>query len=120
MSVQSNTYVLVGAVLPFDEFDTIHDDPYEALEPYMDSAFKGIHHHNGLCVLYDGMGGRYIAVGRVLAKSDDQNGNYGFNSPVNLTEESSAELRDEVSDLIVKHLGVQAPLSREWVLTHYR
>lgn len=118
MSVQSNTYVLVGVMLPYDHFT---EEQHENLFPeYRDSAYQGIEHYNGLCVITDGMSGKYVAIGRVLAKTDDQNGNYGFNKPLDLTEASSAELRDEVSDLIVKHFGVEAPLSRDWVFTHYR
>jgi hypothetical protein len=82
MSTQLNTYVLVGVKLPYDHFsgdDLDTDADYEKLEPYMDSAFKGIEHHNGLCVLFDGMNGKYIAAGRVLAKTDESD---GFNGAI--------------------------------------
>ncbi|WP_434681315.1 hypothetical protein J3P77_09475 [Pseudomonas sp. R1-18] len=119
MSVQSNTYLLVGVMLPYDHFDDVHDDPYEVLEPYTDSAYKGIEHHNGLCVLYDGMGGSHIAIGRVLAKSDDQNGNYGFNAPIDATTAMTPELQAEVAKLVQQQFNF-APDVRAWILTHYR
>lgn len=118
MSVQSNTYVLVGVMLPYDHFT--EEQHEELLPPYRDSAYKGIEHHNGLCVITDGMSGKYVAIGRVLAKSDDQNGNYGFNEPVDLDNASSPELRNEVEELIYEHFGFEDPSVRDWVFTHYR
>lgn len=119
MSVQSNTYLMVGAMLPYDYFDDVYDEPYESLEEYMDSPYKGIKHHDGLCVLYDGMGGRHIAIGRVLAKSDDQNGSYGFNDPIDATTAMTPELQKEVATLIQQQFNF-APDVRLWALTHYR
>lgn len=119
MSTQSNTYIMVGVMLSYDHFDDVHDDPFVALEPYMDSAYKGIEHHNGLCVIYDGMGGRHIAIGRVLAKSDDQNGNYGFNQPIDATAAMTPELHKEVTTLIQQQFDM-APDVRLWAFTHYR
>jgi serine/threonine protein phosphatase PrpC len=116
MSSQTNTYVMVGSMLPYDRLDVEHDD----IEAYRDSAYKGVHHHNGLCVIADGMGGKYIAVGRILAKTDDQNGNYGFNEPIDLDDLSRVELRIEVEKLISEHFGIEDPDVRDWVFTNYR
>lgn len=116
MSVQSNTYIMVGAKLPFDQFT---EDQYEELlEPYRDSAYKGIQHHNNLCVVADGMGGRYVFIGRVLAKTDDQNGNYGFDKPIDATAAMTPELQAEVATLIQQQFGL-APDVRLWIFTHY-
>lgn len=67
MSTQTNTYAIIGAVLPYA---LVGGENYDKFEPYFDSAFEGIHHHDGLCILGDGMGGEYAIVGKVLAKSD--------------------------------------------------
>lgn len=75
MSVQCNTYVMIGALFPYEAFK----GKYEELEPYLDSAFDGIHHHNGICVLFDGMNGKYVAVGKVLAKTENWQ---GFEEPI--------------------------------------
>jgi hypothetical protein len=112
MSVQANTYAMIGAILPFaDNFDLV-----KRLEPYMDSGFKGIHHHNGLCVLFDGMNGDYIAVGRVVAKSAN---NEGFVAPVRLpapTADEIVQLRREILQLFPGADFCVEPL----VITHYR
>ncbi|MHA6476155.1 hypothetical protein ACX1DW_01490 [Stutzerimonas sp. KH-1] len=117
MSVQSNTYIMVGTMAPYDDFT--EEQHEEQFEPYMDSPYKGIHHHNGLCVIADGMGGRYVAIGRVLAKTDDQNGDYGFSKPFDCTLAMTPELQREVATLIAQHFGFPATV-RLWAFTHYR
>ena len=110
MSVQANTYAMIGAILPY------RNDLYDSLEPYMDSAFKGIHHHEGLCVLYDGMNGEYIAVGRVIAKSGNHE---GFVAPVrfpDLEEFEAFEIESGIRALFPDEAVHVEP----FVLTHYR
>jgi len=63
MGVNVNTYIFLGV-------DFVCEDlVYEQYEPYMASAFGGIKHYKGLCVLYDDMGSEYIYVGKVKAKT---------------------------------------------------
>lgn len=117
MSVQSNTYVMVGVMLPYDELtEQQHNDS----EAYQDSAYKGIQHHNGLCVIADGMNGRYVAIGRVLAKTDDQNGNYGIDKPIDGTAAMTPDLHHEVQELLREHFEFKTPDVRVWIFTHYR
>lgn len=113
MSVQSNTYVMVGVKLDYDHFT---EDEFDELEVYRDSAYNGICHHNGLCLIEDGMGGEYCLVGRVLAKSIDEDG-----EGLPITECTvTAGLRAEVSDLLAQHFGLSEPDVRLWAFTHYR
>jgi hypothetical protein len=65
MSVQVNTYVVLGVALPYTK------DPDDRFDPYRDSSRDGIWHYNGLCVLQDGMNGEYTVIGRVLAKTEN-------------------------------------------------
>jgi len=78
MSTQINQYLIVGQKLDFGEFhdklnnnDPLDPDAWldDILDKYSDNAFKGIHHYNGLCVLYDGMNGEFVFIGRVIEKS---------------------------------------------------
>ena len=114
MSVQANTYVMTGVVLPYMKQDGL----YEKLEPYMDSAFKGIHHHKGICVVFDGMNGKYIVIGRVHAKTENHQGLDGVHS----FDTPSPDIRELIaaaaSDLIGQDISPAdvKPL----VLTHYR
>lgn len=115
MSVQVNTYVILGVELPYKPFK----DRYDEFEPYMDSAFEGIKNHNGLCVLFDGMDGKYIIVGRVLAKTK----NHGhFDGIVNLRElmpsgDALAEIERDIANLIGD--GDKRP-ARIILVSHYR
>jgi hypothetical protein len=121
MSSQMNTYVMVGVMLPFDffnhRFPDSENEVFELLEPYMDSAFKGIHHNDGLCVLFDGMCGKYIAAGRVLAKTSDHD---GLPRPIDATLAMTPEMQGEVATLLQQKLQIPGPEVRVWVLSHYR
>jgi hypothetical protein len=51
-------------------------------------ALEGIRHHEGRCVLYDGMDGQYVAIGRVIEKT----GNHDhFEHPIRIAPLSDAE-----------------------------
>jgi hypothetical protein len=114
MDVRSNTYVIVGVKLDYDHFDEEQEE--SLLEPYKDSAYRGIEHHNGLCVISDGMSGDYIIAGRVLAKTVDDEGR-GFD----MTEcDTSPELVAEVAGLLTEHLGIENPEVQVLAFTHYR
>jgi hypothetical protein len=114
MSTQCNTYVMVGAVLPYESFE----GKYDHLEPYLDNPFRGVHHHNGICVLFDGMCGKYVAVGKVVAKS----GNWqGFDAPVIPKGRLRPDERKALDDVLA--VGGIDPASVKpapFVLSHYR
>lgn len=74
MSVQCNTYVMIGVTFPYETFKDKDEALELRLEPYQDSAFKGLHNHCGLCVLKDGMNGEFVAIGKVIAKSANHEG----------------------------------------------
>lgn len=113
MSVQVNTYVLCGIKLPFREWED--ESAYEKTEPYLDSAFKGVHHHNGLCVVDDGMNGNYTFIGRVLAKTK----NYEhFEEPVS-TDISGLE-KELIASLISAQFNIEKPEVKVWIFSHYR
>ncbi len=114
MSVHSNTYVLVGVKLPFEHFN---EDQRESHEAYTDSSRKGIHHHNGLCVIDDGMSGEYCFIGRVLAKSIDEHCE-GI-CPTDCTVDGTIVVA-EVADLLKQHFDLDDPDVRVWAFTHYR
>lgn len=108
-----NTYVMWGVLLPFKEFADRED-----FEAYTDSAFKGIHHHNGLCILDDGMNGKYMAIGHVLEKTPNHE---GFNEPIPLQGFPilSFDVFRRVEELIGRPLKDDEHCG--WlVLTHYR
>jgi len=121
VSTHVNTYAMIGVVLPGDTFG---DDAYDHLEPYRDSAFDGIKHHDGLCVLYDGMNGSYVAIGKVIAKTED---GQGFEEPITFPALPVETIEDahEIVDLRLKIArlmpsGVTLPPIGCHVISHYR
>ena len=125
MSVQHNTYAMFGAVLPYKGGAWGEDDDrlYDRLEPYMDSAFKtdDVNPRRGITVIFDGMNGEYIAVGRVFAKSKVYEG-FG---PQPIAMSADPDLLDMVRANIaetIQEAGYTGPdIAPGWhVLTHYR
>ncbi len=117
MSTQLNTYVIRGVLF---DWETARGDPdsFEKLEPYMDSAFKGIHHHDGLCVICDGMNGKYVAIGKVLHKTRNYE---GFDEPIPLISEQNEIEEQAMSEQIGELIGVSPPPEIGWyVISHYR
>jgi len=113
MSTQVNTYVMWGMIFTFDEFKDRED-----FEPYMDSAFKGIHHHDGLCVLADGMNGEYTVIGHVI----DKTANYeGFSKPIQLYGYPAIDFDvfERVQNLIGRRLK-DDEICGWLVISHYR
>ncbi|EKS37805.1 hypothetical protein [Afipia clevelandensis] len=117
MSVQCNTYVLIGTSFPYDTFS--EDDMYEKLEPFMDNPFKGIHHHNGICILSDGMNGEYFIVGRVLAKSANHD---GLVAPlvVRMTDAERSEVKYDIKHALGSLVTLPDFDVTPIVVSHYR
>ena len=122
MGVQLNHYVILGHKFEFDEFyDTLaelhgidQDDVFEQFEDKChDSAFKGIHMHNDLCIISDGMNGNYVYVGYVLQKSD----NYGSLNDYVTTKKRSGKY---VSNKIKEYLGLENIKCSWMAFSHYR
>lgn len=120
MSVQKNTYMLIGAKWEFKEFYELPEIKkdvekwagWKREDDYHDSAFEGIHHHNGLCVISDGMNGKYVYVGCVIKKSD----NYGDIDDYINDEEVTPE---QVSQRIKDEFNIDVDCEMH-VFTHYR
>jgi len=96
-------------------FGMLGDDEHDIYEPYMDSSFKGINHHNGLSVIRDGMNGKYVFIGRVLAKSRvNEHFDYAMTPEVTPTE---IEL---IGNLISSQFGIEKPEVKLWIFSHCR
>lgn len=119
MSVQANTYIMRGALFSYDAVKSQLGDDYDAkLEPYMDSAFKGVQHRDGLCVLCDGMNGKYVAIGQVIAKTENHQ---GFDEVYGFADGSFGPNKDLVLKDRIEILTGINDAKIEWlVLTHYR
>ena len=118
MSTKTNTYVRVGVMMPFDDIFGDGDETREKLLPYMDTAYDGIKHHDGLCIVGDGMNGDYAALGRVLAKSDECG---HLESPVVVEDLPAAEAATLLGKIAeVANVPVDSLRLQTLVFCHYR
>jgi hypothetical protein len=143
MSVQINQYLILGTKLAFrkdnrlegSELDIDQEAFADMVMKYQDSAYKGIEHHNGLCILDDGMNGQFTLVGRVLKKSSEGemlSGPFGFNigsasasSGKNSKDESAEDneysyLVPIVTELIQAQFKIAKPDVKLWFVTYVR
>ena len=93
-----------------------NEEGYGRLEPYMDSAFEGIKHKDGMCCIYDGMCGEYIFIGRVLAKTKDHEFFEG-EMEVDFLTELEKELLLQVIKTIVETDQTEC---KYYLIGHYR
>ena len=115
MSVQVNDYLIHGIKLPYESGA---EDKYE---DYKDSAFEGIKEKNGLCVICDGMNGKYIFIGHVLAKSKDEE--RIADEPICINKEDVDRFaRGRIAYLIYKEFNLEISTTdvKLWLVTHYR
>lgn len=112
MSVQCNTYVIVGTKLPFPEL-TDSDPTYHKYEKWCDSAYKP--RKKGMVCLFDGMNGEYIVLGHVVAST----GNWEpFEKPISASV--SKEVRESVKEELTRLFGLVNPTVKTWIVSHYR
>jgi len=111
MSIQANTYIIVGVKLPYPENEEFRN----SLDPYKDSAFKGITHKNGLCALADGMNGNYIIIGKVLHKTENLQ---AFEEgPIEIKQNSN--LKQKVQKKLKECFDINGEV-KTYVISHYR
>ena len=112
MSVQANTYVMHGVLLPYKE---LPEEASDFLDFYDDSPFEeSVNPRDDLTVL---IGDQYIAVGHVIVKSREGEGLHPILIPANAPEYDQSILRG-----IVKGIGYNPDDCKPgWIVfTHYR
>lgn len=121
MSVQVNTYVIIGYKFEYSEFNERYkgDPGYDLISNIEDTAFEGINNKNGLTVLFDGMNGEYVIVGHVLEKTrEDQH----FNKVIEI--DSSSKMSEMVTGLLNLYFKEDDYFLQEeiktYVVSHYR
>ncbi len=122
MSVQSNTYIMFGAIMSYDAVKAaLGDGYYDLLEPYEDNAFKpAVNPKDDITALVDGMSGEYIAIGHVTHKTA-YNNPY-FDKPVNMSDLTSKGVTPAQFDAIITLLSkIKVDCVLGWhVLTYHR
>lgn len=123
MSVQVNQFLMWGLRMPYDwhkQWEKDKDADFcETFESFMDdSAFEPtVKHKDGIFCLFDGKNGKYIFIGRVLAKSKDRE-LIGDEGPIELNPPTEIE-KEFIRNAVVKNFGIYGDF-RLWLITHYR
>lgn len=123
MSVQLNTYVLYGNILDYAELRARHriegGSLYDLVDPYLDNAFSGeTNPRDGLTVLFDGMDGKYVAVGHVIAKTESFG---GFTGAIEVPGElPTSPIRTALFNLMQDLKAGDKHNPGWWVVSHYR
>jgi hypothetical protein len=106
---------MYGIRLDYEKYK--EDEWYDTFEPYLDSAHEDIKHKDGICVLFDGMDGDYIFIGRVIAKTEKQQ---LFDGVLNLKEIELFETEQELIQGIIKALfGIEGEF-HHYLIAHWR
>lgn len=120
MSTQVNTYVMFGCLLDYDELKTKNGGSiWDKIEPYTDNAFKPeFNPQAGITVLYDGANGKYVAIGHVVAKTENWQ---GFQKPIELPSSRPPPSETAAIFELMKELKVAHRYEPSWfVISHYR
>ena len=123
MGTTANQYLMVGVKLPYRSCKLGDEDKFE---PFYDETYKeAINHHDGLCVISDGMDGKYTFIGRVLEKAIND---YWINGPIDCERAggiyNSPAGKEMLAALITKtfpelELLVEPCDIGVWFFTHY-
>lgn len=118
MGVRRTDYIMLGVKLPYSFIPKDSDgDTPEEFRLYEDSVYgDDIKSHNGLTMVSDGMGGRYVFIGKVLQRADEEHCE-SF-EPTNCTQCCSPEEFLKVETALLQHfkLDIQANI---WVFSHH-
>lgn len=116
MSVQVNTYLILGAKVPYPtgKSDAEQDAMHAKYEKFYDSAFEP--RERGLVVLFDGMNGEYVVAGQVYAVTVE--GGH-FEAPIEVAVPDERAVKSVERELKA-HLGIEGQKIQFWLVSHHR
>lgn len=124
MSTQINQFLIYGLKVPAkwpEQWNKKHlkegKEWYDTFEGFMDdSAFTAkVKHKDGVFMLYDGMNGDYIIIGKVHKKTSD--GEF-IDGPLCISD-LPTEDKDAISESIKRNFDLEGEL-KWYFVTHYR
>lgn len=124
MSTQINQYLIWGIRLPYkwhEEWERVNEKPdgfYEHFEEFMDdSAFDSkIVHKDGIFMIFDGCNGKFIFIGRVIAKSRD--GYMIGDPPIDMGPLTEIE-QELIRNSVQRNFNVTGDF-KQWLVVQYR
>ncbi len=126
MSIQQATYIIKGIKFDLKKLEEDNEDFYTKLTEYYDKnhyfswrTVKG--KMDGVVgVLFDGMGGDYCIIGKLLKQTQDRYDGSYFDSPVEVTEFTKEE-KEEVIKFASDVFDINIPehLMKTFVVDHH-
>lgn len=108
MGVDTTNYIVFGYKLPYSIFgDSEWDDFYNKFEDYIESTYDDKYKKRLLSIIADGMGGKYVVVGKIIDRTDSDC--YCFSNNFNvipssiITDELVKQLKEEFVRLFPKY-----------------
>ena len=120
MGVNANTYVAYGIKYDYTTcpiYDKSNSDSYDRLAPYMPSWNKPALGRK-LSVIFDGMSGKYIFVGKVLAEASQEDGGDLEWMELIITEQLKQEVIASFKDIFNLDIS-NSPDLKLYAFTHY-
>ena len=124
MSTQTNQYFMYGKLVPYNWHKEWEKETgknfHKTFDKFMeDNAYDTItKHKDGIFCLFDGRDGRYIIIGRVLQKTDDDQPFLGSDEPLQVPKMEEHE-KIIIEDSVFRHFGLEDDFHHYFV-THYR
>lgn len=109
MGVDITHYVVVGYRFSYKDFKSfkLYDDETE--DEFYDAYSSGFHddsikNPDGIAVIMDGMGGSYVVIGRIIARTFEYEGLPMVEIDTNGNDKLFEEISNQINEL-VKHRG---------------
>ena len=124
MSTQINQYFMYGIQMPYswrsEWEEKTGKDFFDTFEDFMDdNAFDNVaKHKEGIFCLSDGRDGKYIVIGRVLKKTDNDNPFLGKSNPLTIPHLTDLE-KELIAVSIERNFGLKYDLNFHFI-THFR
>lgn len=124
MSTQINQYFMYGILVPYDWYKEWEKksgkDFHDTFNEFMnDNAYDTIiKHKDGIFCLFNGRDGRYIIIGKVLEKTEDDDPFLGNGNPLVVPEIEIAD-KAEIENAVYRYFELEGDFHYYFV-THYR
>ncbi|MFX0133803.1 MAG: hypothetical protein ACFFDN_09170 [Candidatus Hodarchaeota archaeon] len=111
MSTHFNQYIIAGIKLPYPD----NDDFYEKYESFEDNGYKTTI-KTGLTMLFDGMCGNYVIIGKVLKKSEID---MPFDEDIIEIPQITPSVKKHIITEINKHFDIEYKPIKIYIVTHW-
>lgn len=115
MSVQWRTFYIHGSRYEYEDFKKLYK--YKEIEDYLISNWdEDIKEKNSLSIIYDGMDGEYVFVGKIIHRSDMYR---GFQEVIEVKQPDQLEEANIMIDIENNFQKLPSNDIKAYLFTHY-